>query len=301
MSFFIFFSFSPRDLPPADSGFPSASVHRGRDSNLHGRKEACVLKVVGDDGEATLQRNHRKSGAFQADLEQIHLLGRQMVIGEDISETPLESEGDEIGLSRQSRGEAEAILLENGHLPRRTKLSGSVVKGTGGPLAAEHGLSEAGVLGSIGKASAVVGVLSSVESTDGTVEEGALGVGARVVSTAVGNPRLGEGVLKEGGDLGRHDVGDEVRELLFRHVARRRDGGTYLVVPGVVVKHEAVHEVQVQHLLVGSRRVGRPEGGDLLHSSVEKGGIGLGQARLNCGHFSRFWRVGTGQKKLAGW
>jgi hypothetical protein len=33
---------------------------------------------------------------------------------------------------------------------------------------------------------------------------------------------------------------------------------------------------------------------------VEKGGIGLGQARLNCGHFSRFWRVGTGQKKR-GW
>jgi hypothetical protein len=31
---------------------------------------------------------------------------------------------------------------------------------------------------------------------------------------------------------------------------------------------------------------------------VEKGGIGLGQARLNCGHFSRFWRVGTGQKML---
>jgi len=173
-----------------------------------------------------------------------------MVIGEDISEAPLESEGDEIGLSRQNGREAEAILLENSHLPGRTNLSGSVIKGTGGPLAAEHRLAEAGVLGSIGKASAVVGVLSGVESADGTVEEGTLQVGARVVTAAVGNADLGEAVLKEGGDIGRHDVGHEVRDLLFRHVARRRHGGTDLVVPGVVVKHEAVDEVGEDHLLV---------------------------------------------------
>jgi hypothetical protein len=174
-----------------------------------------------------------------------------MVIGEDIGKTPLQSEGDKIGLSRQNGSKAEAILLENGHLPRRTNLSGGVVKGTGGPLAAEHRLSEAGVLCTIGKTAAVVGVLSSVESTDGTMEEGARRVGARVVSAAVGNPRLGEGVLKEGGDIGRHDVGDEVRDLLLRDVGRRRDRGTNLVVPGVVIRHhEAVHEVHVQHLLV---------------------------------------------------
>jgi len=167
----------------------------------------------------------RKSGALQADLQQIHLLSGKMVVGEDIGKAPLQSEGDEIGLGRQNRSKAEAILLEDSHLPRRANLSGRVVKGTGGTLAAEHGLAEAGIRGAVRKAAAVVRVLSSVEGADGTVEEGARRIGARVVSAAVGNADLGEAVLKEGGDLRRHDVGDEeVDLLLLRHVGRRHRG-----------------------------------------------------------------------------
>ena len=218
-----------------------------------------------------------------------------MSVGEDIGEAPLQSEGDEIGLSGQSRCEAEAILLENGHLPRRANLSGRVVKGTRG-LAAEHGLLPVGVrLADLLVALldeeelAVVRVLSSVESADWTVEEGALRVRARVVSAAVGTARLGEGVLKEGDDIGRHDVGDEGR-LLLEDSCRLRRGS--VLVPSVLVVgvdgRESVDEVLEDDLLVGSRRVGLPEGGDLLHGVVEEGGIGLGQARLNCGHFSRF-------------
>jgi len=174
-----------------------------------------------------------------------------------------------------------------------------VVKGTRGALFAEHGLAEARVGCSILKASAVVRVLSSVESADWTVEEGTLRVGARVVSAAVGNARLGEGVLKEGNDLGRHDVGDDARDLLVaRSSVARRHGGAYLVIPGVVRDHEAVDEVGEDRLLVGSGRVGLPDGSDLLHGVVEEGGVHLGQAELNCGHFSRFCRVGTEQKML---
>ena len=240
----------------------------------------------------------RKSGALQADLQQVHLLGRQMVVGEDISEAPLESEGDEIGLGRQSRREAEAILLENCHLPGRTNLSGRVIEGTRGTLFAEHRLAEARVGCSILKAATVVRVLSGVESADGAVEEGTLRVRALVVTAAVGNARLGEGVLKEGDDIRRHDVGHEgADDLLLRDVARRH-GGTYLVVPGVVRDHEAVDEVREDHLLVGSRQICHPDGGDLLHGVVEEGGVSLGQAELNCGHFSRFCRVGTAQKML---
>ena len=303
--FCIFFYLAPTDRSlPSILSLSLDCRRRNRHIHLLLLHETSILKVVRSDRESTLEGNKGKSGAVQGDLEEIHLLGRQMVIGVDIGEAPLESEGDKIGLSGQNGSKLEAILVENGHLPGRTNLSGSVVKGTRGALAAEHGLAEAGVRGAIREAATVVGVLSCVEGADGAVEEGTLRVRARVVSAAVGNARLGEGVLKEGDDLGRHDVGDEVRDLLLRHVARRH-GGTYLVVPGVVVRHhEGVDEVHVDHLLVGSRRVGPPEGGDLLHGSVEKGGIGLGQARLNCGHFSRFWRVGTGQKKmwkLAGW
>jgi len=258
-------------------------------------REACVAEVVRNNREASLQRNKRKSRALKADLQQIHLVGGEMSIGIDIGEAPLQSEGDKIGLSRQNRREAEAILLENGGLPRRANLGGRVVKGTRGALSAEHGLSEAGVRGAVRKAAAVVRVLSGVESADGAVEEGTGRVRARVVSAAVGNAGLGEGVLKEGDDLGRHDVGHEEVDLLLRHVARRH-GGAYLLVPGVVIPcvgdagghHEGVDEVLEDHLLVGSGRVGLPEGGDLLHGVVEEGGVGLGQARLNCGHFSRF-------------
>ena len=222
-----------------------------------------------------------------------------MSIGVDIGEAPLQSKGDKIGLGRQSGRKLEAILLENGHLPRRANLSGRVVKGTRGALAAEHGLAEAGVRGAVREAATVVGVLSSVESADGAVEEGTLGVRAHVVSAAVGNARLGEGVLKEGDDIGRHDVGDEGSSDLLLSVVDRRHGGTAsvgdasdLVVPRVVGDagrhHEAVDEVGEDDLLVGSGGVGLPDGGYLLHGVVEEGGIGLGQARLNCGHFSRF-------------
>ncbi len=298
MVFFVFFVgifFFFFYLSPTDSSLPSASVLslRRRRNDRHGNlglgQVAGIHKVVGDDGEATLERNNRKSGALQADLQQIHLLGRQMSVGVDIGEAPLQSEGDEISLSRQSRREAEAILLENSHLPRRTNLGGRVVKGTRGALAAEHGLAKARIRGAIRKAAAVVSVLSGVESADRAVEEGTRRVGARVVTAAVGNARLGEAVRKEGDDLRRHDVGDEGSNNLLRDVARRHGGSASdLVVPGVVVNHEAVDEVGEDHLLVGSRGVGPPEGGDLLHGVVEEGGIGLGQARLNCGHFSRF-------------
>jgi len=227
-----------------------------------------------------------------------------MSVGVDISEAPLESKGDEIGLSRQSRREAEAILLENSLLPRRAKRGGSVVEVALVALAAEHGLLPVGVqladlLAGLRvrdkEELAVVRVLSSVEGADVAVEEGTLRVGARVVSAAVGNARLGEAVRKEGDDLRRHDVGDEGAILVARSsVARRRGrhGGSDLVVPGVVRDHEAVDEVGEDHLLVGSRRVGHPDGGDLLDGVVEEGGVHLGKAELNCGHFSRFCRVG---------
>ena len=166
-----------------------------------------------------------------------------------------------------------------------------MVKGTGGALAAEHRLAEAGVRGAIRKAAAVVRVLSSVESADGAVEEGTLRVRAHVVSAAVGNARLGEGVLKEGDDIGRHDVGDEGR-LLLEDSCRLRRGS--VLVPSVLVVgvdgRESVDEVLEDDLLVGSSRVGLPEGGDLFHGVVEEGGVDLGQVRLNCGHFSRFLR-----------
>jgi len=285
------------NLSPADSGLPSI-IRVGRvDKGRKRRGDTCILKVVGDDGEAILQRNYGKSGAVQADLEEIHLLGVEMSVGVDISEAPLESKGDEISLSRQRRREAEAILLEDSLLPRRANLSGRVVRVAVDSVFAEHrhlvpGVRLADLLAGLRvrdkEELAVVGLLSSVEGTDVTVEEGTLRVGARVVSAAVGDARLGEGVLKEGDDLGRHDVGHEAGDLLLRDVARRH-GGAYLVVPGVVIRHhEGVDEVGEDDLLVGSRRVGLPEGSDLLHGSVEKGGIGLGQARLNCGHFSRF-------------
>ena len=229
-----------------------------------------------------------------------------MVVGVDVRKAPLQSKGDEISLGRQNRRPLEAILLENGHLPRRANLSGRVVKGAGGTLPAEHRLAKAGVRGTVRKAAAVVGVLSRMESADRTVEEGTCRVRARVVPAAVRNTSLGEAVLQEGGDLRRHDIGHEVRDLLLRHVGRRRDRGTNLLVPRVVIPcvgdaggdHEAVHEVHVQHLLVGSSRVGLPEGGDLLHGGVEEGGVSRRQARLNCGHFCRFCLVRTGQKML---
>ena len=286
--FLYYFCLSIQSLAASGDDRKTFWQRQDRNFDLHLRHEAGILKVVRQNREATLQRKDGKSRALQADLEEIHLLSGKMSIGVDISEAPLQSEGDEIGLGRQRRREAEAILLENSHLPRRANLGGSVVKGTRGALSAEHGLAEAGVRGAVREASAVVRVLSSVEGADGTVEEGARRVGARVVSAAVGNARLWEGVLKEGDNLGRHDVGDEVGVLLG--VARRhgRHGGAYLVVPGVVRDHEAVDEVGEDRLLVGSGRVGLPDGGDLLHGVVEEGGVSLGQAELNCGHFSRF-------------
>ena len=222
-----------------------------------------------------------------------------MSIGVDISKAPLESKGDEIGLSRQKRRELEAILVENGHLPRHANLGGSVVRVAVDSVFAEHGLAEARVRAAIREAATVVSAHSSVEGADVTVEEGARRVGAHVVSAAVGNARLGEGILKEGDDIGRHDIGHESANDLPSMVDRRHGGAasvgdaSNLVVPRVVVgdaggHHEAVDEVGEDDLLVGSRRVGLPEGSDLLHGVVEEGGIGLGQARLDCGHFSRF-------------
>ena len=229
-----------------------------------------------------------------------------MSIGVDIGEAPLQSKGDEIGLSRQKRRELEAILVENGHLPRHANLGGSVVRVAVDSVFAEHGhlvsrvrLADLLVALLDEEELAVVSAHSSVEGADVAVEEGALGVRARVVSAAVGNARLGEGILKEGDDIGRHDIGHESANDLPSMVDRRHGGAasvgdaSNLVVPRVVVgdaggHHEAVDEVGEDDLLVGSRRVGLPEGSDLLHGVVEEGGIGLGQARLNCGHFSRF-------------
>ena len=275
---------------PGGSGLPSVlSARRGKDEGRRSGHKASILEVVGDDGEATLQRYKRKSRAVQADLEQIHLLSRKMSVGVDISEAPLQSKGDKIGLSRQSGRKLEAILLENGHLPRRANLGGSVVRVAVDSVFAEHGLAEARVRAASREAATVVSAHSSVEGADVTVEEGARRVGAHVVSAAVGNARLGEGILKEGDDIGRHDVGDEGR-LLLEDSCRLRRGS--VLVPSVHVVgvdgRESVDEVLEDDLLVGSGRVGLPKGSDLLHGVVEEGGIGLGQARLNCGHFSRF-------------
>ena len=112
---FFIFGFCSQNLsgPLAAARNDSEAFRHERhgDRDLLLLQEASVLEVVGDNREATLQRDYGKSGAVQADLKQIHLLGRQMSIGVDIGEAPLQSEGDEIGLSGQSRCEAEAILV----------------------------------------------------------------------------------------------------------------------------------------------------------------------------------------------
>jgi hypothetical protein len=106
---FIFYFFV--DLSASSNGPSVLSARRGKHEGRRGRRKACVLEVVGDNGEASLQRYYRKSRSLQADLQQIHLVSGEMSIGIDIGEAPLQSKGDKIGLSRQSGSKAEAILL----------------------------------------------------------------------------------------------------------------------------------------------------------------------------------------------
>ena len=157
-----------------------------------------------------------------------------------------------------------------------------MVKGAGVALPAEHGHAIARVHGTVGEASAVVGVLAGVEVADGPVEELAGLVGALVVVRAGENALLGEESLLEALDLVRDDVGDEVGLLdvgCGHGVASGHEPCVLLVVHS---RHEvACDDGHGDDLLVAEGRVGLPEGDDLLHSGVEEGGADLGEVRLN--------------------
>jgi len=267
------------------SNLPAISVRdQRRDANLNLLHVAGVHEVLSDDLEPPLEWENAKGGrALQADLEQVHVGGRESTVGVDVREAPLDGGEDsqDVGLGLEDGSELEALLLDARVDPRLAHLLRRVVKGAGVALPAEHRLAEAGVRGAVGKASAVVRVLASVEVADVPVEELARLVGALVVTRAVVDADLGEERLLEALDLVGDDVGDE--EGLLDISDHRRHGVADLVVPGVVVRgrQEAVDEELEEDLLVRSRWKGLPEGDELLHGVVEEGGADHGKVRLN--------------------
>jgi len=255
-------------------------------TNFHRRQIPRVHEIRRHDLETSLQRNDLQLvAALQTDLEQIHVLLRQVLVCVDVREAPDHGGEDsqDVSLSRQPRSEAEALLLQTSGRPSGAKLSRRVVKRTRQSLSARHLLSALG--------SSEVDLHASVELAQRSVEELADGGGAAVAAGACCDALLvsGELTLQEEADLLGHLVGDEVGDRR-RHGDLVRGGGRgRKLVPRVLVsvdlrgQEKVVDEELEDGLLVGGGRVSLHEGDNLLHGVVEEGGANLGEVGLNCG------------------
>ena len=217
----------------------------------------------------------------KADLQQIHLCRREVLVSVDVREAPDHGgkDGQDVSLSRQLGSIAEALLLQSGGHPSGAELWRRVIKGTRQSLPARHLLPALG--------SAEVDLHASMEFAQRSVEELAGGVGAAVGRGTL--IHLGSGrklTLQEAVDLLGRLVGDEEGHLLLG-LGRGGGGGRRGIIPRVLVvrvRHDqGVDEILEDDLLVGGVGVRVPDGGDLVHGAVEEGGVHLGEVGLNCG------------------
>jgi len=216
----------------------------------------------------------------KADLQQIHLCRREVLVSVDVSKAPDHGgkDGQDVSLGRQLGSIAEALLLHSGGHPSGAELRRRVIKGASQSLSARHLLSALG--------SAEVDLHAGVELAKRSVEE----LAGRI-RAAVGRGtliHLGSGrklTLQEAVDLLGRLVGDEEGHLLLG--LGLGGGGRRGIIPRVLVvrvRHDqGVDEILEDDLLVGGVGVRVPDGGDLVHGAVEEGGVHLGEVGLNCG------------------